>query len=230
MSALFIFRLSILQARSNSHILFSTCVNNVSKLVTSQRIEDDLSLTRGGLLLFALLVGGDYDLGIEGCGSGIAHGLAKCGFGDTLMNALSSLSGTCLRKFLDLWRKQMREELRTNAAGILGRCYRAVAAKIPDSFPNLSVARLYHSPLTSWSESESAGPVPDRTVWKPREPDIERIATFCTERFAWDPEKLFTKFRSTLWPGVAFQILCSVNLPFFLSFIHLAKFIPIIAL
>lgn len=36
--------------------------------------------------------GGDYDPGIEGCGALTAHGLAKCGYGDTLVDGLETFT------------------------------------------------------------------------------------------------------------------------------------------
>lgn len=164
-------------------------------------------------MLFALLVGGDYDSGVVGCGPTVAHGLAKCGFGDKLMDALLRLSGTNLRKFLDTWRGEIREELCTNAAGILGRRYRAVAAQLPDSFPNISVAQTYLDPLTSWSV-KFTGPIPDTSVWRPCQPQIGKITVFCAERFGWDKDTILEKLRRKLWSGAAFQVLCSVSKPF----------------
>lgn len=46
---------------------------------------DRASLTRAGMVLIALLRGGDYSSGVKGCGIHIAYALARCGFGDTLL-------------------------------------------------------------------------------------------------------------------------------------------------
>lgn len=51
------------------------------------RNHPDIRLTRGGLILFALLSGGDYDTnGVTNFGQKTAYGLARCGFGDELLN------------------------------------------------------------------------------------------------------------------------------------------------
>ncbi|KAG1742217.1 XPG I-region-domain-containing protein [Suillus lakei] len=46
------------------------------------RKHPEVGLTRGGFVLFAVLVKGDYGDGVRVVGKGIAHGLARCGFGD----------------------------------------------------------------------------------------------------------------------------------------------------
>ena len=46
---------------------------------------DEVGLTRGGLLLFALLSGEDYLNGAAGCGPVVAHGLVCSGFSDWLL-------------------------------------------------------------------------------------------------------------------------------------------------
>ena len=48
----------------------------------------------GGLILFALLAGGNYDgTGLKGCGGSIAQGLARAGFGDRLIDLVHAVSG-----------------------------------------------------------------------------------------------------------------------------------------
>jgi holliday junction resolvase YEN1 len=97
------------------------------------------------MILIGLLSGGDYSPGVQGCGPGVAHGLAKAGFGDTLVAATDEYVANCaqygestelskvkesflcgpdeesaLRRFqhfLDGWREDIREELRTNKVG-----------------------------------------------------------------------------------------------------------------
>lgn len=59
----------------------------------------EINLSPGGLLLFALLCGGDHDSGIEDCGALTAHALSKCGFGDSLLDALNALNGVELQVF-----------------------------------------------------------------------------------------------------------------------------------
>ncbi|KAF9031577.1 PIN domain-like protein [Panaeolus papilionaceus] len=59
---------------------------------TEQRIQERTRLTHGGVVLFALLSGGDYNNGVDQCGPRIALGLARSGFGEQLVSAVSQFS------------------------------------------------------------------------------------------------------------------------------------------
>lgn len=133
------------------------------------------------------------------------------------MEALTSLTGTALRQNLDAWRTELRQTLLNDADGILGRRQPRLAATVPDTFPNVSVARKYLDPLTSWS-SRSTGNIPNAALWEAREPDIGKITRFCIDKLGWDNSEsshnLLKKFQKNLWPGVALRMLSSVDVPF----------------
>ncbi|PPQ81847.1 hypothetical protein CVT24_008666 [Panaeolus cyanescens] len=62
--------------------------NDEVEVFTSARIESEAHLSPGGLILFALLTGGDYDpSGLVNCGQVTALALCRCGFGDQLLDA-----------------------------------------------------------------------------------------------------------------------------------------------
>ncbi|KAJ7499115.1 PIN domain-like protein [Mycena latifolia] len=107
------------------------------------------AMDKDGLFLYALLLGGDYDSGISGAGSTIAHALAKQGFGHKLVNILRSSKGPEVPLLLSAWRDSIRQELRTNSSGLLAKRQPKLADQIPDTFPNLDVAHLYLDPRTS---------------------------------------------------------------------------------
>ncbi|GLB44254.1 putative PIN domain-like protein [Lyophyllum shimeji] len=187
--------------------------NNFDRILlyTADSIEhsDGVKLTRGGLLLFALLAGGDYDPGIDGCGAKTAHALAECGFGDTLLDAANSMSGTAMQAFLYGWREELRSELESNSRGHLNRQSPELAQKITADFPNLAVLDSYLNPLTSWS-LESPNKIPNTADWRSREPMIPRITAFCVQHFGWGRNHAVVKhFRAKLWEGVAFRMVCS---------------------
>ncbi|KAK6981426.1 PIN domain-like protein [Favolaschia claudopus] len=110
-------------------------------------ITQQLGLTRYDLILIALLAGGDYSDGVDGCGITTAVGLAQAGLGQQLFQGLNGLSYTDSAVFLDQWRLSLRSELRTNASGKLQHRYPALAAKIPDNFPPLDIINLYLHPI-----------------------------------------------------------------------------------
>ncbi|KAJ7083847.1 PIN domain-like protein [Mycena crocata] len=172
--------------------------------------SEGVALDRDGLFLCALLLGGDYDPGISGIGAKIAHALALLGFGRRLCNILKSSADFERIQDLNVWRTDLRQELRTNSSGRLGRRYFALANAIPDSFPKPDVVHLYRHPLTSWSR-ENTGPMPDPALWTPRAPDVRNIVELCSLMLGWMGENLLKKMNSNLWPGVAFQMISSVN-------------------
>lgn len=94
-------------------------------------------MSQGGFLLLALLSGGDYDDGVEGCGAMTTLGLAKYGFGAQLVDALTNyhnqkLSAEAWDNFLVQWRAEMRHELTNNSSGTLSRHYAKLALQLKD--------------------------------------------------------------------------------------------------
>ncbi|KAG6919720.1 hypothetical protein DXG01_001554 [Tephrocybe rancida] len=173
-------------------------------------LDDSVGLTRGGLLLFALLSGGDYDTkGVPGCGGAVACGLAQCGFGDTLLDALNSASGQPLEAILKHWRQGLRNELVSNSQRRLSRTHPNLAQNINDAFPSRSVMNFYLNPVTSWSP-ESGYKVPDASTWRICEPNVPQLTAFCTRHLGWARNAvILQKFSGNLWEGVACRMLYS---------------------
>ncbi|KZT64851.1 PIN domain-like protein [Daedalea quercina L-15889] len=174
-----------------------------------------IQLTQGGLILIGILRGGDYhQAGLTGCGGTIAHGLARCGFGDNLLTAARTLPRADLPAFLRSWREEIRAELRTNSRGILGKKYAALAKKIPEDFPDIEVLLSYTSPVTSQSEAAAKGRTSKNTQidWG-KEPDLGKIAGLCEMYFEWGVKEIIIKrFRTVLWPAAVLRILRRVAL------------------
>ncbi|KAK7041337.1 hypothetical protein R3P38DRAFT_2512640, partial [Favolaschia claudopus] len=162
-------------------------------------------------LLFALLTGGDYDEGVRGCGANIAHGLAKCAFGQQLRHILVSYAGTRRTVELAVWREHLRAELKTNTSKLLGKKQRKLAECIPDPFPNSRVVDLYTNPYTSSSFNYMAQ-APKTNDWVPREPDIPALARFACQNLNWGQEDLTQHFPTVIWPAVAFRMISLVRL------------------
>ncbi|KAF9523227.1 PIN domain-like protein [Crepidotus variabilis] len=169
---------------------------------------DGLSLSQGGLILIALLCGGDYDpSGVFLCGPTIAYGLARCGFGDELLKAWNALNQFELNEFLTGWRQRLRAELETNSSGFLNRRHPSVAQDIDDEFPDLDVLQLYTSPLTSSSYSATLPTFRALGI----SPNIFALTQFCLHHFNWSYEELFRKFEGWVWEGIFIQLLYSVR-------------------
>ncbi|KZT05209.1 uncharacterized protein LAESUDRAFT_715015 [Laetiporus sulphureus 93-53] len=165
-----------------------------------------VQLTQGGLILIGILRGGDYQQeGLPGCGPTIAHGLAKCGFGDTLLQAARTLPREDLPAFLKIWRDDVRAELRTNSRGILGKKHIALANRMPTDFPPVDVLLSYTHPITS--EEKGMGHRNTVIDWE-KEPDLGKIAALCEMYFEWGVKEIIIKrFRTVLWPAAVLRIL-----------------------
>ena len=161
-------------------------------------------LTRGGMILIGLMSGGDYQQGgLSRCGTKTAHGLARCGFGDTLYTAAKNLSRERLPAFLDNWRNELRHELRTNSRGFIGRKSPTLANSIPEDFPDVDILLSYVNPITS----ESMGKIPPELRWT-KEPDLAKLAATCEFYFEWGyREAIIKRFRTVIWHSAVLRIL-----------------------
>ena len=182
---------------------------NHSTVYTSAEIlaHPSVQLTRGGLILIGLLSGGDYHpAGLARCGTGIAHGLAKCGFGDELLKATQTLTRDELPEFLTTWREDLRGELRTNLRGHLGSKKPSLAKAVPDAFPDIDVLLSYTHPIISATDAGAR-----RTHTPPRwerEPDLGKLAHVCELHFEWGLKDIIVKrFRTVLWPSIVLRAL-----------------------
>ncbi|KAJ6600862.1 hypothetical protein B0H10DRAFT_1958552 [Mycena sp. CBHHK59/15] len=156
-------------------------VTDMSQIYTADSLASHpFYLDEDGLLLLVLLLGGDYHRG---------------------------LSGDKRDEELLKWRNALKDELKTNSAGLLEKRQPKLANNIPPDFPDLDVVELYTDPLTSWS-SRFAGTPPDTSCWTPCEPIVNQISDFCVARFGWQ-EVILDRFKSNLWPGVALRMIFS---------------------
>ncbi|KAG6906738.1 hypothetical protein DXG01_012318 [Tephrocybe rancida] len=168
-------------------------------------IKSVVKLTHGGLVLFALLTGGDYDTGgVKGCGSTTALALARRGFGDTLVNAKETLPPSKFSDFLIDWRTEVKLELENN---MVGSRLPSVAIGIGANFPDREILDFYTAPATSWNSNSFV----DASEWVPRDPVISTIAGFCIQHFGWSAEQVEGKLRSKLWPGILTSMLFSTS-------------------
>lgn len=139
------------------------------------------------------------------CGVTTAHALAKCGFGDSLYEAAINLDRDDLEEFLIAWRHELREELRTNSKGEIGRKQVALAKSIPESFPDIDILLSYVRPITSESMGRENNNT--RITWS-REPDLAKLAATCEFYFEWGyKEAIIKRFRTVMWHSVVLRIL-----------------------
>ena len=158
------------------------------------------------MILIGLMSGGDYQQGgIMRCGMATAHGLAKCGFGDSLYTAATNLSRVQLAEFLVTWRHQLCHELRTNSMGEIGRKQPALSKAIPEDFPDIDILFSYVRPITSESMGRENNNL--KLTWA-KEPDLGKLAGLCEFYFEWGyKESIIKRFRTVLWHSMTLRIL-----------------------
>jgi Holliday junction resolvase YEN1 len=147
--------------------------------------------------------GGDYGPGgVPGCGPLTAVSLAKGGFGQQLVSIVESKTGQDLKPALREWVDSIKLELTENTSGLLKRKARALAGKIPDSFPELNVVRSYATPVTSALDRYSSYA---RTHTWEKSPNVERLVTLMSFLFEWTHPEIHQKFRTLLFPAFVFS-------------------------
>ncbi|KAJ3488774.1 hypothetical protein NLJ89_g11583 [Agrocybe chaxingu] len=180
------------------------------EVYSADGLEEKLRLTLGGVTLFALLAGGDYDeTGVSGCGQAISLGLAQCGFGDELLATSCQFlhsDGAEFDHFIQDWRASLCEELRTNSRGNLSGRRPDIAQKIENSeFPDSRIVTLYIHPSTS------ADSLPDPASWfLVHDLLLNRIAQFCQQHLQWPMEGLLkNKLKKVIFPAIVLRMLHS---------------------
>lgn len=109
------------------------------RVVRAKEMKDKLNLDREGLVLFAMLVGGDYyTTGLPGCGAGIALRVIKEG---TLAQAL------CMSR-----NQKDCAEWRFRLAAFLQTMPRARGLVIPANFPDYKILQKYYRPKVTSDE------------------------------------------------------------------------------
>ncbi|KIJ05098.1 hypothetical protein PAXINDRAFT_122459, partial [Paxillus involutus ATCC 200175] len=179
------------------------------EIYTEGAVMGCIRLTHADLIFMALIGGGDYDEGIQGCGIKIAHHLSQYKLGRALWDAFTTMPDQEFAQFLYGWRNDLRHVLETDPDGLLGRKYTKLASMIPDSFPNPAMLQSYASPLTTFSvgSGNPAGSLCPYLI-ESQQPDLGALATFCDRHFGWKGDAIVTKMRVTVWEGATVRLMC----------------------
>ncbi|PWY92082.1 exonuclease [Aspergillus heteromorphus CBS 117.55] len=140
-------------------------------------------LDRAGMILFAMLSGGDYlPSGVPKCGSKLAGEIAKAGFGADLLEILDS-EGDELDTKLGEWRERLQYELEENESGYFQTKHKVV--RVPETFPDRTLLSYYAKPVVSKTRDIEA--LQERLVdaWD-KEIDVVELRRFTADSFEWN--------------------------------------------
>ncbi|KAI8630844.1 hypothetical protein F5Y19DRAFT_426674 [Xylariaceae sp. FL1651] len=163
---------------------------HVSMYDSEKLSEGTTGLGREGMVLVALMSGGDYlPEGIPGAGVKLACEAARAGFGKSLCQLKRSDISELAR-----WKEWLTYELRHNESGFFRTRHKALT--IPDNFPNMDVLRYYTHPVVS--PASTLDKIRQQTWDQPI--DIQGLREFVRETFDWNYRIGAIKFIRVLAP------------------------------
>lgn len=164
-------------------------------VLDADKIRNSSGLDPYGMILVALLSGGDYDTnGIDGFGPGLACEIAKAGFGKDMIRA--SLRGDA--RALTEWRERLHRELRENEKGFFRRKSKAL---IPISFPNETLLSYYTNPTISSKSELDQLKTHLHEQWD-QDIDIPALREFTANHFDWKYKTGAKKFIRSFAPAI----------------------------
>ncbi|KAI9811564.1 MAG: hypothetical protein M1826_003133 [Phylliscum demangeonii] len=136
------------------------------------------ALTAAGMLLVALMSGGDYSpAGVPRCGVKVACEAARAGYGEWLCRLGT---GTPSSAGWQAWRHDLAHELRTNEQKFFKTKHPTIV--IPPLFPDRDLLRYYLRPAVS---SPARLQALRQTVRWEAEIDVRRLRRFVADAFEW---------------------------------------------
>ena len=164
----------------------TTAATHVTSYQLASKLDDvcppNVGLDRAGMILFAMLSGGDYiPSGVPKCGRKLAAEIAEAGFAKDLMEMIIPEESDMDTK-LSEWRERLQDELDENISGYFQTKHKAV--KIPETFPDPQIWEYYVHPVVSG--------IDDMELLRRRldtasdeEVDVHEIRNFAAAHFEW---------------------------------------------
>ena len=159
----------------------------------SQRTLETSGLDCEGMILVALMSGGDYiKEGLPGCGAQMACQAARAGFGKDLCELPVDNEAS-----LKNWRARLQQEIRSNGSKFFKSKRKTFT--IPDTFPDRTVLAYYTHPVVS-----PAARVHElRSEWKwDTEVQVPELRSFVGDAFAWTYRKGAERFIRGMAPAL----------------------------
>ncbi|PSR93682.1 PIN domain-like protein [Coniella lustricola] len=171
---------------------------HVSLYDAAEMRQDETGLDREGLVLVALMSGGDYaPEGVPGCGVKLACEAAKAGFGTRLCRIKRSETAA-----LQTWRDDLIRELKTNESKFFRVKHKALT--IPEEFPDFEILRHYTHPVVSDAATIArmkAEFPPERAI------NVVGLRAFTAETFDWSYRPGALKLIRVLAPALLIRAL-----------------------
>lgn len=168
-------------------------------IYTAEATKQGCGLDSDGMILIALMSGGDYvPAGVSKCGIKIAYEAARAGFGHDLCR-LSKKDVVGFRQ----WRKRLNHELKSNSSGYFRTKHKTL--DIPDNFPDVIVLGYYKEPVVS--TAEKIFQLSSTITWG-SDIDINGLRRFTAEAFEWNYLVGAKKFLRGFAPAFLIHRLC----------------------
>lgn len=160
------------------------------------RIKSLSGLDPEGMILVALLSGGDYDeAGVAGIGSRLACEIARAGFGSDLLELVRKSDEDGIRE----WRERLQFELETNESGYFKVKRKSI--QVPDTFPDRKILGYYLNPAVT---PDDELPKLEKTWTEAWESEIciADMRAYVRETFEWDYKPGAWKFVRVMAPAL----------------------------
>ncbi|RMZ81861.1 hypothetical protein DV738_g1991, partial [Chaetothyriales sp. CBS 135597] len=149
-------------------------------LLDSARIKQRSGIDPDGMILVALLSGGDYNPdGLPGFGPSLACEIARAGFGQDLLDLVR---GGGSEADIAGWRERLQFELESNESGFFKR--RHPKLKIPDTFPDRTLLSYYTNPAVSQDKDLKELEKKWMDIWD-SEINISQFRDYVGQTFDW---------------------------------------------
>lgn len=143
----------------------------------AQETKEKSGLDREGMILVALMSGGDYITeGIPGCGPKVACDAARAGFGKEMCELVRKKDNTGVKA----WRERLQHEIWTNESKFFTKKNSKLV--IPEEFPDQEVLGYYTNPCLS--TADKLAKVKDGLKWD-QKIDFPALRSFAADAFDW---------------------------------------------
>ena len=160
------------------------------------RLKERSGLDPEGMILVALLSGGDYDQnGVAGFGAGLACEAARAGFGADMLQLVRQDDETGLKE----WRERLQYELGSNESGHFRKKHKTV--RIPDSFPDRTIVDYYINPAISQPEDLNKLEKQWAKSWEANI-EVSGLRDYVAQTFDWQYKPGAWKFVRTMAPSL----------------------------